>query len=110
MEFLLYTILVCNLLKMKESKRKFEQSSNNKLPRFLDNVLDMRESSMKNATRYCCKLSAAGRWDLTVISQSIAGGLHVQSLLRSNFACGRIVFNAVQVSSEHYFCISRALT
>lgn len=71
---------------MEESGRKFEQSVNAELSRFLDNVWDTRECSVKNSAQHCHKLSAAGGRDLAVIPQIIAGGLNVQNLLRSNSA------------------------
>lgn len=56
------------------------QSFNTKLSRFLDNVMDLRECNMRNSAQHCCKLSTAGGRDLTVILQSINGGLNVQYL------------------------------
>lgn len=81
-----YTLLVC-VFKIEESGRKFEQSFNTELSRFLDNVWDTGECSVKNSAQHCHKLSAAGGRDLAAIPQIVAGGLNVQNLLRSNSAC-----------------------
>lgn len=69
LKFLFYTLLVCVLFEMEESRRKFEQSFNTELSRFLDNVWDTRELGVKNSAQHYHKLSAAGGRDLAAIPQ-----------------------------------------
>lgn len=63
--------------------RKFEPSFNTELSRFLDNVWDTRECSVKNSAQHCHKLSTAGERDLAVIPQP---SWRAENLLRSNSA------------------------